>query len=217
MEWPESLKNISVLIGIWIAISGVSAWRKQHIGKRKIELAEDALALFYESYDAIKHMRHPASFSNEMESVERAQGETEEAWQARRNASVVFHRYNNYQALFNKLHAMRYRFMAQIGKEEAKPFEDLRKIVNDIIMSARMLARLWARSHFRTDQQWEKHQQQVSKHEAVFWEGLEDEDPINPRLDQVIKNIEAVCKCVIEEQHSIFDILNKPLHKKAKK
>jgi hypothetical protein len=217
MDWSDLLKNFSILIGIWVAISGVNAWRREHSGKRRAELAEDTLALFYEVADAIRVLRHPFSFPQETEEVEKAEEESEQAYRARKNASVVFHRYKQHQELFNRLHAMRYRFMAQIGKEEAKPFDDIRKIVNEIIAAARMLARLWARSDFASGQQWREHQQRVDNQEAVFWEGLKDKDPINPRLDKTVQDMEQICKAVIEEQFSFLELLNRPIFKRAKK
>jgi hypothetical protein len=208
MNWIQILEQISILIGIWVLIYGIDAWRREHVGRRQLELAEDTLALFYEAADAIRHMRHPASFGYETEEVERSEGETDSQFQARKNASVVFHRYNKYQEIFNKIHASRYRFMAQIGKEKSEPFIELRKIVNEITLSARMLARLWARNHFRTDDQWEKHQEQINKHEAVFWEGLEEEDPINPKLEKVIKDIEKIYQTIISGKGTLHSMLN---------
>jgi len=211
MDWIEVIKHISILIGIWVAIYGIDSWRREHTGKRQIELAEYTLALFYESIDVIKHIRHPFSFAGETEDVERAENESEKAWEARKNASVVFKRYNSHQELFNKLYAMRYRFMAQIGKDKAKPFDDLRDITNEIIISARMLARLWARDHFRTDEQRQQHEQNVDKYEAVFWEGLEDDDPINPKLIKIIEEIEETCRKVISGKETLYSFINRKI------
>jgi hypothetical protein len=217
MDWVELLKQISILLGVWVAIYGIDSWRREHVGRRQIELAEDTLSIFYEAADAIRHMRHPASFGYETEEVERGENETEAQFQARKNASVVFYRYNQYQELFNKIHASRYRFMAQIGKKQAMPFDDLRKIVNEITVSARMLSRLWARDHFRTDDQWERHREQIEKHESVFWEGVEDEDPINPNLNKVIEDIEHTCQAIIEGKGTLYGVLNFRLRKTANK
>lgn len=215
MDWIKILQQVSILIGIWVAIYGIDAWRREHIGKRQLELAEDTLALFYEAADAIRHMRHPASFGHETEDVERGEHETEAQFQARKNASVVFHRYNQYQEIFNKIHASRYRFMAQIGKDKSEPFNELRKILNEITLSARMLARLWARDHFRSDDQWESHQNQINKHEAVFWEGIEEDDPINPKIDKVIKDIEKNCQSIISGKGTLHSFLNNKIGKSS--
>jgi hypothetical protein len=208
MNWIQILQQISVLIGIWVAIYGIDAWRREHIGKRQLELAEDILALFYEAADAIRHMRHPVSFEHEIEAVKRGERENESQFEARKNASVVFHRYNEYQEMFNKIHASRYRFMAQIGKDESEPFNELRKIVNEITHSARMLSRLWPRDHFKTNDQWERHQNKINKHEAIFWEGIEEDDPINPKIDKVIENIEKNCQSAIPGKGTLHSFLN---------
>ena len=76
--------------------------------------------------------------------------------------------------------------------------------MNKINGSARALARLWPREHFRTEEQQEKHRAHLDKHEAVFWEGLEEDDPINPQLDQLVKEIEAVCRPVIKGKGTFF-------------
>ena len=193
------LRDIAVIIGICIAIYNINSWRREHIGKRKIELAEDTLTLFYEAADVIHYLRHPFSFASETEDIERVNGESEDAYQARKNASVVLKRYNEHKELFSRIHAMRYRFMVQIGKEEAKSFDDLRKIINEVLASARRLSRLWARSRFRTEKEKVNHQQKVKKYEAVFWENSIEEDPINPRVKKVLLDIERICHKIIRQ------------------
>ena len=108
------------------------------------------MALFYEAVDAVKHLRYPVSLRAEIDDIERGPGESERAFEARNNASVVFCRHKQYQQLFSKLHATRYRFMAQFGKSATKPFDELNSIVNDIILSARLLSRYWALGTFQS-------------------------------------------------------------------
>ncbi len=210
MEWfdLDTIKSISIIITIWVAVYGIDAWRREHVGKRQIELAEDTLALFYEAVDVIKHIRHPMSYANETDEITQLTNESNEKYEARKSASVVFVRYQKNQELFNRLHASRYRFMAQLGKEKAKPFDDIRAVTGKIIGSARMLSKLWARNHFRTDERWESHQKDIDKFEAIFWEGISDEDPINEQLDQIIIEIEKTCKVVIEGQGTLHSFLN---------
>lgn len=209
MYWLEFIKHVSIIIATWSAIYGIDAWRREHVGKRQIELAEETLALFYEAVDVIKHIRHPASYGSENEDIKQGERESIEQYQARKDASVVFYRYTQHQELFNKIHASRYRFMAQIGKDKSKPFDDLRLVTSKIMGAARILSRLWARRHFRTDGQWEKHQADVDKYEAIFWDVSIGEDPINNQLEQIISDIESTCKGVIEGKGTLHGVLNK--------
>ena len=197
METIAILKELSLLIGIWVAIYGIDSWRREHKGKRQMELAEETLALFYEARDVIAYIRNIFSYSSETEGIEQGENESEERFEARKQASVVFKRYNERQELFNKIHSMRYRFMAQIGKEKAEPFDELRKIVNEIFVSARMLSQLWSRRHFRTQEQEDKHYESIERHEAIFYEGIEEEDPIMPRIKKLVDEIEITCKAII--------------------
>lgn len=211
----EIIEKVSVLIAIWAAIYGIDSWRREHRGKRRMELAEDTLALFYEAKDAIAHIRHPAGTSNETEDIKRGENESEKDYTARKSASIVFVRYNQHSELFNKIHAMRYRFMALIGKEQAEPFESLRKIEKEIFISARMLARLWAREHFRTGEQQEKHFEDIRRYEEIFWGAGGENDPIEPKVEAVITEIERICSSVIAGENSLHGLLTKPLWKKG--
>ncbi len=215
MDVSLTITDVSIFLAIWVAIYGIDSWRREFVGKRKIELAEDTLTLFYEAADAMHQIRSPMGYSSETDTVEKQDYESKEAYEARKKASVIFYRYNQHEKLFNKLHAMRYRFMAQIGKEKAKPFEDLYALVNKVVVSARMLSQLWAKSYHRDHDNFEKHLEKVFKQEAIFWEGLEDDDPINPLLNQVITDIEKICFEVINAKGTLFGIINLPLGKKC--
>ena len=203
--------NISVIVGLWIAIYGIDAWRREHTGRRQIELAEETLALFYEASDLIRYLRHPASYAQEHEGIERNPSEPDEHYDARRKASVVFNRYNENKETFNKIRALRYRFMAQIGKEQAIPFDQLHNIVNEILSSARILARLWSTTHFTTDAQWETHFKQVKNYEKIFWDTFQVDDPVNSRLDQLVQDLERTCSSVISGSGGVYAILNKKI------
>jgi hypothetical protein len=215
METIAILKELSLLIGIWVAIYGIDSWRREHKGKRQMELAEETLALFYEARDVIAYIRNIVSYSSETESIKQGENESKERYEARKQASIVFKRYNEKQELFNKIHAMRYRFMAQIGKEKAEPFEELRKIVNEIFISARMLSQLWARHHFRTQEQEDKYYKSIEKYEAIFYEGIEEEDPIIPRLNKLVNEIETTCNAIISGKGTLYGFLNKPLMRRG--
>lgn len=204
-----SVLEVSIIVAIWVAIYGIDAWRREHKGKRQIELSEDLLALFYEAEDAIEYIRHPASHSYETDEVIRGENESDRDFSARKNAYVVFHRYNNYQELFGKINASRYRFMSQIGKKSAKPFEDLRVIVNEIKGSAKILSRLWAREINATGAKLEDHRKKIDKYEAIFWSGAEEGDQISERVSKVVSDMETICQSVIDGKGTLHGFLNR--------
>jgi hypothetical protein len=56
-DWIDIAQIVSVLVASLVAIRGIQAWRREFVGKRRIELAEEVLALFYQAKDAIGWIR----------------------------------------------------------------------------------------------------------------------------------------------------------------
>ena len=181
-----------------VAIYGITAWRREFRGKRQIELAEDVLALFYEAKDAISAIRSPFSYGGEGSTRKPVEGEPDQEKKVRDTAYIVWERYDKHQGVFNKLHSMRYRFMAQIGKEEAEPFEQMREIVNRILNAAGSLSGLWverSRLPYKSEEKKEL-SNEVRRLEAVFWwQGSKDE--IDKEVAEIVSRIEKTCESVI--------------------
>lgn len=58
-------QTVSIVSACWAIISGVGAWKREFIGKRKIEIAEQVYSEFLEAKDAIAYIRNPFSSSSE--------------------------------------------------------------------------------------------------------------------------------------------------------
>ncbi|MCL4409458.1 MAG: hypothetical protein M1356_03920 [Gammaproteobacteria bacterium] len=178
----------------------VTAWKHEFVGKRRIELAETVLALFYEAEDAIREIRSPFSFVGEGSSRKRSEGERQEESQLLDQAYVVFERYQKREKLFAELKAMRYRCMASFGQKAAEPFDEISKILHEIFVSARMLgSHYWPRQGRApmSDDEFQKHLEQMEKHEAVYWYMGEDKDEISPRVKQAVSKMEKIAQGVI--------------------
>src|SRR5271169_357821 len=109
MEIVQILQSVSVIFACLSIILGVDAWRREYIGKRKIELAEDVLTLFYQARDAIRRIRNPFGHQGEGQSRKPGEYETPEQKEFRDNAHAAFERYEKERDVFNKLDVIRYR------------------------------------------------------------------------------------------------------------
>jgi hypothetical protein len=187
----EVINTVAIVVASIVAICGISAWRKEFQGKRNIELAEEVLALFYEAIGAVRAIRSSLGYMAEGATRKPQDGETRQQKRARDQAYVVHERYEKRQDVFNRLHSKRYQFMARFGNEKAKPFEDLRHIVIEIRVSANSLADIWS-----VEKRSEATEKKRLEHESVIWD-LSEEDPIAPRLEKVISDIEAVCRPIV--------------------
>lgn len=192
-----AIAAISVTVAALAFISGINAWRREFIGKRQIELAEDVLALFYEAQDAIREIRNPFSFGGEGETRKRAEREREEESKLLDQAYIVFERYQKREKLFAELRSVKYRVMATFGSNAGEPFDEISKVLNDVFSSARLLGTYyWQRQGhvWPNEEKFQKHLEQMQKYEAVFWFMGDDDDKIGPRVQNAVERIESIAK-----------------------
>lgn len=204
----ELIGNIAVIVASGAAIWGVSAWRREFKGKRDIELAENVLESFYRVKDAIKAIRCPGTYSSEEKWRVPAPRETPEQEKARNQAHVVFKRIQDHGAIFDQLYALRFRFMARFGRERAKAFDEMKRVIDEIWISAGCLAELWAVRLCKGGQISEATERQIERHEAVIW-SMSEKDQIGSRVAKIIENIDVVCRPIIEGRRSWFSRLPK--------
>ena len=201
----QIIRDIAVIIASFAAILGISAWKREFKGKRDMELAEDVLCLFYRAYRAIEAIRFPIYDLALGRSREPEKDETPEQKEARDRAYMVFRKIKEHADIFDELHTLRFRFMVRVGQDKAKPFDDLKRIVDEIWISAQWLAELWAVQLQRrkleetTDKQINEHQQ------AIWYSGKQDS--IKSRLEKTVQDVEAICRPIIEGRSSCFSII----------
>jgi hypothetical protein len=208
MEFASLLQSISVICASISVILGINAWRREYVGKRRIELAEDVLTNFYEARDAIRRIRSPFGFLGEGKSRQPQDGETENEKRILDKAYVVIERREKENETFNKLQASRYRFMARFGPSVGRPFDDLSEVVSRIVLSAHTLGTHYWREEVRQSLQGEnrkKFMEEAHQLEAVLMQGLVKPDPIDPEIERIIQTVEEICRPIIDKSmKSIF-------------
>jgi len=175
----EIINTLAIVIASIVAIRGINAWRKEFQGKRNIELAEEVLTSFYEAKDAIRSIRNPLSSQYEGTLLKPTQAI---------DSAIIYERYEKRQGIFNKLSSKRYQFKARFGTDKDKPFEDLNNIIIDILNAANGLS-MTLKVKDDNNEDWKKYM-------SVIYLYMPD-DPITPRIDKVISDIEAICRPII--------------------
>jgi len=194
-----------VIIASFTAIFGISAWKHEFKGKRDIELAEDILDLFYRAERAIETIRCSQYDLRHGQKREKEEKETPEQKQARDRANVIFMKIKEHGDIFDQLYAKRFRFMTRFGKDKEKPFDDLRRIVHEIWVSAQQLTELWERQ-FQGKILSDEDQKFIKEFQEIIWNGGK-QDPIEPRLVDIVKSIEKTCRPIIDGNSSCFSII----------
>ncbi len=201
----QIIRDVAVTAASLVAIWGISAWKREFKGKRDMELAEDVLCLLYRAERAIEAIRFPIYDLAQGQSREPKKNETPEQKQARDRAYVVFKRIREHGDIFDELYGLRFRFMARFGKDKAKPFDELRSIVNEIWVSAQELAELWERQ-FKKKKLSDEDQKLMKEFQGVIWYSG-DKDQVMPRVHNIIQDVERICRPIIEVKSSCFSLV----------
>lgn len=204
----------AVVMASWAIISGVGAWKREFIGKRKIELAEQALAKFFEVQDAIAYIRNPFSSGTEGQSRQKGPTETAAETELLNRGYIVVERHQLKEQVFAEFNILKYKFMAAFGKETEHIFTNTNIALNSIFVSARMLAtHYWQRQgrvHMQPDE-FQRHLDEMHRHEGIFWDIQSEEDEIRRQLKSVLESLEAVTAPCFQEPMSTYQWLTKQL------
>lgn len=194
-----------VISACWAIIAGIDAWKREFIGKRQIELAEEVLAKYYEVKDAIAFIRNIKS--DEGKSRQRQAGETESESVLLDRGYVVYERYETKKKTFLDFNILKYRFMAAFGKETEEIFADTNKILNTIFVSAYMLSTHYWQRQGRVQmskEEFQKHLKEMERHEGIFWDMYDENDEIRKKLELVQGKLDKITKPCFEEQMGTY-------------
>ena len=203
---------IAVVSACWAIISGVGAWKREFIGKRKIELAEETLATFFEVKDAIAYIRNPWSSGTEGSTRKTATGESDAESNLLDRGHIVFDRYESKKEIFVRFRTQKYRFMAVFGNETDATFDSVNEILNQIFSSASMLATHYWRRQGRVEMEedeFTKHLDEMHKHEGIFWDRYSADDEVRGKLSTIQAMLEDVTRPCFEEPMKTYSLLTR--------
>ncbi len=189
------VEAIAVSIASFAAWRGLNAWRYEMVSRRRAELAEDTLAMFYQVRDHLRWVRTPGSLGGEGET---RVAETAEEDDTKRERDAYFwpiERIHREAELWSRFEAARYRFHAVFGGEAAQPFDTLRTVRIRIETSARSLIRI--SGHWRSGLEPRGHRERKDRLEADIGWGADEDDKIAVEVDSAVKAIECTCRAAI--------------------
>ena len=200
----------ALVVGL-LALSGIvltQSWTtRREYAKRRIEFAEEVLALFYEVSDALRAIRNPAGWSGEGRTRQRGEHESEAQSSALDQAYVVVERYKTHETVFSNLRSKKYRFKAMFRGNSHEPFDAVFGALNRVFVASHMLgATYWQDRGQRMMEsaKWKHHLQTMEQQEAIFWM-MPDNDLITPIVDEAISKIEAITDAAAKEYVRPFD------------
>lgn len=193
---PSIVTAVTAVIGVLIAKRGLDRWHVETIGRRKAELAEQALTAFYEVRDVFIWVRSPGMFGGE---GERRKANTEESEKQRGERNLYFvplERLTHEAELFAKIHALRYSYAAYFGKAALAPFQAIRMAQAEITSAAGVLIQITNEEGSTSGYGGRDSGADLRK---VIWGSGERPDKLDHAIDEAVQQIEELCRPVLEK------------------
>jgi hypothetical protein len=178
------LSALGLLVTLFLGLVG---WRIQLIGKRRTELAEEALLAFAQAVDAVKAIRSPATWSHEQGAVRKEAGTEADEKLPGEVYRVTLWRIGENREKFAALRKVQLLCRYHFGDEAARPFDELHAQVHHIAFSANMAA-----STARDEPENLVVLRREMKWEAAIWEGYGRPDDVADKMDAARRDLEAI-------------------------
>lgn len=187
----DIVQAIAVVAVAIPAFKGLTTWRDQLIGGKKIELAEEALTLAYTLQGVIEWARHPASFGGEGED---RQGRDQEP-EARRRLNDSYYsrisRLSEHDEDFARLRLARMRFRAYFGEQGQNELAAFGITRNKISNAVGMLINRAGGEAYPQDLR--------ERYQNTIWDmSTEDEpDEIRQEINDAVVEMERICRPIL--------------------
>jgi hypothetical protein len=175
------------MVAALFAIAGLDAWRRQMVGKRRMELAEQVLAAVYQYRDAMKWIRSPGSFGGEGESRKAGDNETEEERREKNMRFITIERAQANIELLNEMTRLSYLARVYFGPQVSGAFQDLHLVLVKVRSAATMLIMTSTRGEKMVD---------IQNWESEVWDHSDKDKPdeVTKEIDDAVAIFESVCR-----------------------
>jgi hypothetical protein len=190
----EGVQAIATLLatgaGIYVALNGLRSWKREHTGKRDIELCQKVIESFYEAEQRIMELRSPISFPK-VESAERSKQEGENSQDADRRDTyyVPIARYQAQREFWISFLSLKYRMRALFGGSALKPYDEIEQILREF----RAAASTRYTTLYNTGELSGGLAETMQAWQRTLWDTTEDTDPLKTRVRAAIERMETIC------------------------
>ncbi len=197
-EWVTVTSTlIPALVTAGVVAYGVNAWRRESVGKRRLEASEAIMTKLFQAVDAIRDIRRIGLSAEEMTSRVRSEGETAIERRCLDTSHAIDKRIQSNQALFAELRSLKYTAMSVFGPETEQPFNDIAAIVDEIRNATFWLTTyLWlpeSRNEERSEDRI-RNDQRRKEYEAAIWYSHANPDELDVGVQIAISKMDSIIK-----------------------
>lgn len=193
---------------VFVGWKGLTAWRSQIGGARKLESAQDLLAKIYEVQAVMEFVLGPWISPEEMRRVEKGQDETDADYEIRKVYGVAHVRYMDHVETFNQLRALNFIARARIGNPTYESVKALVMFPNYIFTAGvrvtreqQTLARLQRQAELGFPVDGTSYQQAHERFQRAFdvYHGLDEVESLEIQLARKVVVAEGLLRAEIAQ------------------
>jgi hypothetical protein len=194
VEWinvaSTVIQAIAIVVTAAFAVAGLKAWRKELIGRRKFEVAEQALSAFAEAKEALAYVRDRLVHKGEGTSRPRNPDETEsdEVARARDLEFVPLERLYDVRGEFSALRKAQVACRIHFGDEAEKAIDTLFSACNQVRITAHSLLEMADHE----DHTQEQRETRVS-FRRVVWSSGSGDDKLAQSVEDGYRKLLQIC------------------------
>lgn len=174
------------------AVLALDAWKKEFIGKKKIEFAANLVKKAYEINDLISFVRSPFSRKTETDEIEK-EINLENSSDIKGNSSFLIPKYRliKIDEQIRNFFVLRSEAVMYFGKDIKYIFDKIIEIKTKISISSNVLYRESKKASPK----------QRPEDEQIIWETDDEDDPIKKELNTIIKDLEINLEPLYKKEH----------------
>lgn len=169
-------------------VVGLVIWRYQLIGKRRTELAEEALLTFAHAVDALAFIRAPMSLTSEHEALRKELGAPVDQKVPGEDYQITLWRMHKHHDRFAELRRLQLLCKYHFGEAAYEAFEKFNRARHCVWAAARVGATTPENNVPPTPEAIKRQQER----EAAIWAGAYEQDQIADAVDAAQRDLEAI-------------------------
>lgn len=178
----DRISNLGLLI---LAGLGLNSWYQEYKYKKRSELAEEVLCMFYQMQDVISWVRCPLALRYEMTEIKNQLGQAQDRDENEKYDYLVPKlRIQEKRDFISSFYALKYPAKVKLNKELVPYFETVKKHINSISINSSHLFSSYKELSLKSR----------GKMEAIIWEGAGEPDIIEQDVSRIVKKVEYICE-----------------------
>lgn len=190
------VQALAPAVTVGLAVFGLFVWHWQMVGKRKFEIAEQAVTVWREAIDALSHVRDPFVRGGEGDSIKLDEKMTGKERANAERVRYIFERLNNTSESFKNVRLTQILVDLHIDRQAARAFDVLFRVRHHIRVDAQMMVDDFE-EYFATPEQQTEYQERRTAYRRTINERRDKNDEYSKVLDEATEVVESRCREIL--------------------